>query len=71
MQTIPCSKARVIAFDASNPLDLANEVNHWLIQEGDAIEIVDWSYNTGISCSQDKKQHVIYSMALFCKKVKT
>jgi len=67
MQTISCSEARVVAFDAFNPLDLADEVNLWLKNEGETLEVIDWSYCMGVNSNQEKKQHAVHSMALLCR----
>ena len=70
MQPIPCSEARVVVFGAYNPLDLANEENFWLKDEGESMNIVDWSYRMKAS-RHEKEQYIIHSMALLCRKNET
>ena len=69
MQPVSCSELRIVVFDAHNPLDLADEANLWLKNEGETMEVIDWSYRMGVDNNQEKKQHTIHSMALCCRKI--
>jgi len=59
-----------VALDAFNPLELADEVNQWLKNEGEALELIDWSYRMGVNSNLEQKQHSVHSMALLCRKTK-
>lgn len=67
MQQIPCSKARVVIFDAYNPRDLADEVNFWLKKEGESMNVAACSYQMSGS-HHDKEQYFMHSIVLLCSK---
>jgi hypothetical protein len=68
MQPILCSTARIAAFAASNPLDLADETNLWLASEGESLEIIDWSYRLRTDSILDKTKGYIHSIVFLCLK---